>query len=143
MKKNLVLFSVISLLLVGCAVHYGEGDLLDPSGSVASVKPYGFFFGVWHGLIFFFSLLGIFISWIAYGIFDALILADVRLIGKPNTGLSYGIGYFIGFIIMLIVGNDPSSTTSIADQCQGRTKKGKRCSKRAKGNGYCGFHGGY
>ena len=56
-----------------------------------------FFFGVWHGLIFIFSLLGIVLKWIL-SIFDINILTDVTLVGKPNTGWGYGIGYFIGLI---------------------------------------------
>ena len=142
MKKNLVLFSVISLLLVGCASHYDEAEVL-----LDLREPFGFFSGVLHGFLFVFSLLGMLISWIAHTFFDALILADVRFIGKPNTGLSYGIGYFIGVIIWFIVSPKDKSTNKHSDwtghQCRGRTKQGYRCSKRAKGNGYCGIHGGY
>ncbi len=70
-KAALVL--VLVILLSGCAHHY-----------VGVYEPYGFFSGFWHGLIFEFSLIG-------YLFFDS-----VYIIGEPNTGLFYYVGFVLG-----------------------------------------------
>jgi hypothetical protein len=65
----------ISALLTGCAHHYAISEIGDP---------YGFFSGLWHGYIIVFSFLG----W--------LFVDDIFIVGQPNTGLFYYIGFFFG-----------------------------------------------
>jgi hypothetical protein len=65
----------------GCAHHY-----------VGVYEPYGFFSGFWHGLIFEFSLIG-------YLFFDS-----VYIIGKPNTGFFYYVGFALGLFKVGFVG---------------------------------------
>lgn len=66
--------------LAGCATQF-QPDIFE--------SPYGFFSGIWHGFIFPFSLLG------------CLFIDSVHLIGKPNTGFFYGLGYFLGLTPLL------------------------------------------
>jgi hypothetical protein len=82
MKKNFTnkkfyLFFVFTLCLSSCAQQYTAQSFGDP---------YGFFSGIWHGMIFPFSLIGSFI-------FD-----DIFIIGKPNTGFTYFLGFVLGFL---------------------------------------------
>jgi hypothetical protein len=44
------------LAFTGCAAHYTAD---------AVQNPYGFWFGIWHGMVFPFALLTIIISWTA------------------------------------------------------------------------------
>lgn len=83
-----VLTAVLAVALVaGCARQY----------DVESVEsPYGFFSGLWHGAIFLFSLIG------------CVFFDSVHLIGKPNTGLGYGVGYVLG--LMAAFGGGSSAT---------------------------------
>jgi len=75
-RLNYILFVVlVSLALAGCAHHFAPEEIGDP---------YGFFSGLWHGYIIIFSFFG----W--------LFLDDVYIIGHPNTGLFYYIGFALG-----------------------------------------------
>ncbi|RAP36828.1 hypothetical protein DID80_04955 [Candidatus Marinamargulisbacteria bacterium SCGC AAA071-K20] len=94
MKKHaaqvflLIILLAMTFLLHGCAQHY-------PS-NLNSV--YGFFSGIWHGLVFPFALLGKISSWIAT-FFGFSIFPNLTLIGRPNSGfLFYYIGYGIGLL---------------------------------------------
>lgn len=81
-QKNLKLnryFFVFTLMLTSCATHFQDASIQDP---------YGFFFGVWHGLILPFS----FIGW--------LFLDGVYVIGQPNTGGTYITGFIFGLICL-------------------------------------------
>lgn len=82
------LFLVITLLLLsGCAKHYTFEAYSDP---------YGFFSGIWHGFIFPYALVANIVSWVL-SLFGINFLADVQIIGRPNTGLFfYYIGFFLG-----------------------------------------------
>lgn len=75
-------------LVTGCAAHYTNDTVHDP---------YGFFSGVWHGLIFFFALLANVISW-ACGLVGISFLDSIQLIGRPNTGLWYYVGFAMGLM---------------------------------------------
>lgn len=68
---------LLALMLCSCANQYSVVSISDP---------YGFFSGIWHGMIFPFSLVG------------TIIFDDVFIIGKPNTGFSYHFGFFMGFL---------------------------------------------
>lgn len=73
--------------LSGCAhQYYAEG----------TSSPYGFFSGLWHGFIFLFSLVG------------CIFFDSVHLIGKPNTGFGYGVGYAFGLMAALGGGSGAS-----------------------------------
>jgi hypothetical protein len=97
------------MLLSGCAYHHSSEVYSDS---------YGFFSGIWHGIIFPFSLIVNLISWLmsliswimimgnisinldnqislGISIFEAFI-SEVQIIGRPNTGLFYYIGFFLG-----------------------------------------------
>lgn len=75
-------------LLAGCAALYTNDAVHDP---------YGFFSGVWHGLIFCFALLAYVISW-ACSLVGISFLESIELIGRPNTGLGYYVGFAVGLM---------------------------------------------
>jgi len=68
---------LLVLLLTSCA------DTQTVDACMTGHK-YGFFAGVWHGYIMFFSLIG--------SLFDD----SIAIYGTNNNGISYNIGYFIG-----------------------------------------------
>jgi len=74
--------------LAGCANHYTPEAVADP---------YGFFSGLWHGCIFMFSVIGVFISWLA-GLLALDVLSEVQIIGRPNTGFWYYVGFAFGLL---------------------------------------------
>lgn len=85
-QRYLFLFITL-LLLSGCAKHYTFEAYSDP---------YGFFSGIWHGFIFPYALIANLVSW-ALSLFGISFLADVQIIGRPNTGFFfYYIGFFLG-----------------------------------------------
>jgi hypothetical protein len=67
------------LFLAGCAKHYAPQ---------AAADPYGFFVGIWHGVIIPFSAIG------------GLFVDDVQIIGRPNTGLWYYVGFGLGLLTL-------------------------------------------
>jgi len=84
MKK---LFIVVALLsLAGCAHHYSVD---------AANDPYGFFSGIWHGIVFPFALMANLLSWAA-SLLGGSIFHSIEIIGRPNTGLFYYIGFTLG-----------------------------------------------
>lgn len=95
---RLILFLGIFFFLAGCASHYTPDAVYDP---------YGFFSGIWHGFIFPFSLAANIISWIL-SLFDIHVFEDIQIIGRPNTGLFY----YLGFILGLSSGSGGVSTVS-------------------------------
>jgi hypothetical protein len=76
------------LLLSGCAKHYTPEAYSDP---------YGFFSGIWHGFIFPYALSVNIISW-CLSLFGREFLADIQIIGRPNTGFFYYLGFFLGLL---------------------------------------------
>jgi hypothetical protein len=70
--------------LTGCAHHYV---------GVPASDPYGFFSGIWHGFVFPYALTANIISW-ALSLAGVSFLADVEIVGRPNTGLFF---YYVGF----------------------------------------------
>jgi hypothetical protein len=77
MRTEVALFGL--LFLTGCAHHYTAESVADP---------YGFFYGIWHGFIFPFSVVG----WL---LFDG-----VQIIGRPNSGLWYYVGFGVGLLAL-------------------------------------------
>jgi hypothetical protein len=72
------LFLFLILSITSCA----------PAG--VTEHEYGFLGGLWHGVIFTFSLIG-------------YLLFDIGLFAETNTGLTYYIGCGIGMIIMSLL----------------------------------------
>lgn len=79
---------VIALLLLGgCAKHYTPEVYSDP---------YGFFSGIWHGFVFPLALITNIISW-CLSLLGVDFFADIQIIGRPNTGFFYYIGFILGW----------------------------------------------
>jgi len=70
-----LLLLVVLCGLTGCAHHYSPEVFQDP---------YGFFSGIWHGILFPFSLIG------------CMFIDSVFIIGQPNTGWPYYLGFVLG-----------------------------------------------
>ena len=86
MKRRLLLVACVSLS--GCAAHYAPGVVADP---------YGFWSGIWHGLIFPYALLVNVFSWLA-GLLGLSLMDSIQLVGRPNTGFGYYLGYGLGLL---------------------------------------------
>lgn len=83
------LLALGSLLLVaGCARHFTPE---------AYAEPYGFFSGIWHGIVFPYALLTNLVSWLL-SLFGIPFLSTIEIIGRPNTGVFF---YYIGFVFGL------------------------------------------
>lgn len=74
---------LLVLCLGGCAEHHAGGDA------------YGFFSGIWHGLILPYALFAKLLGWVA-ALFDYKLFQSVELVGRPNSGLMYYFGMLIG-----------------------------------------------
>ncbi len=79
---------LLLLLLSGCAAHYTADSVQDP---------YGFFSGIWHGIVFPYALVTNILSWLL-SLVGISFLSSIEIIGRPNTGLFF---YYIGFVIGL------------------------------------------
>jgi hypothetical protein len=77
---------VFALVLAGCASQYAPERM---------VHPYGFFYGILHGFLFPFALMGKLLSW-ALSLFGISFLDGVTIIGRPNTGFFYYFGFVLG-----------------------------------------------
>jgi hypothetical protein len=84
--KQVLLLLLVLVLSSGCAHHYTPENFTDP---------YGFFSGIWHGMVFPYSLFANIVSW-ALSILGVDFLSSVQIIGRPNTGLFYYVGFFFG-----------------------------------------------
>jgi hypothetical protein len=89
MKKyrNLILSILTLLFIAGCASHYAP-ETFD--------NPYGFFSGLWHGMISGLTITVNIISWFL-SLIGISFFQDIQIIGKPNTGFFYYFGFFMGF----------------------------------------------
>jgi hypothetical protein len=79
---------LIATLMTGCARHYAleYGE-----------EPYGFFSGIWHGFVMPYALVTNLVSWLA-GIVGFDIFQSIEIIGQPNTGLWYYVGFIAGLV---------------------------------------------
>jgi hypothetical protein len=82
----------IALAFAGCATQYAPETFADP---------YGFFSGLLHGFLFPFALIGNILSWVL-SLVGISFLDSVTLIGRPNTGLWYYVGF--GFSLFVDFG---------------------------------------
>jgi hypothetical protein len=80
----LVLLLIVGL--TGCARHYSPDAVSDP---------YGFFSGIWHGLILTITVAVNLLSWLL-GLVGISFLDSVQIIGRPNTGFGYWAGFVFG-----------------------------------------------
>lgn len=77
----------LMLAVSGCAQHYT---------GVTADDPYGFFSGIWHGVIAPLTILVNILSWFL-SLFDISFLQSIQIIGRPNTGFFYWVGFVMGF----------------------------------------------
>ena len=85
-KSGLTFMAIIALAMTGCASHYTGNSVADP---------YGFFSGFWHGLIFPIAVVVNVVSWM-FSLFDISFLRDIEIVGRPNNGFFYYLGFFFG-----------------------------------------------
>jgi hypothetical protein len=85
--RNLILSVFVVSVLVGCASHYSPENIADP---------YGFFSGLWHGAIAGITITVNIISWML-SLVNISFLQDIQIIGRPNTGFFYFVGFALGF----------------------------------------------
>lgn len=84
--RRLIVTGILLVVMTGCAHHYAPE---------VAVDPYGLFSGIWHGAISPVTALMNLLSW-ALSLFGISFLADIEIIGRPNAGLWYYLGFFIG-----------------------------------------------
>lgn len=90
LSLNLVIIVLLINLLIGCAEHYT---------SQAWADPYGFFSGIWHGIIFPLTCIVNIISWML-SLIGVSFLNDIEIAGRPNIGLWYYVGFILGIGIL-------------------------------------------
>jgi len=82
------IYAAVPLLFAGCAAHYGPG---------AEGDPYGFLAGLWHGLVCPYAILANLVSWLC-GLFGFELWRSIEIIGRPNSGFLYYVGFLLGFL---------------------------------------------
>lgn len=92
MKNKL---TYILLLVVASALLFSCADK-ETVTSCLTGQTYGFWFGIWHGLIAPFDLVGM------------LIWDDVTVFAQNNTGFWYALGFLIGSGGWGVIGNKAS-----------------------------------
>ena len=86
MTRKILIAATLLFLLTGCASHYT---------SDAQADPFGFFSGIWHGIVFPYALLTNLLSWLL-SLVGINFLSSIEIVGRPNTGLFYYLGFFLG-----------------------------------------------
>lgn len=85
-QRTIIIIFFCLLMLPSCATHYSS-EIVD--------NPYGFFSGFWHGMIcpltIFINILSWLLSLIGFSFLD-----NIQIIGRPNTGFWYYVGFIIG-----------------------------------------------
>ena len=82
MKKSNILFLLIAILSIG--LLSGCADVTTIEECTKATHQYGFWGGLWHGMISFFSFIG------------SLIYDDVALYAVNNNGPWYDFGFVLG-----------------------------------------------
>ena len=85
LKYSFVSFLLL-ILLAGCAHHNIPG----------LESPYGFVSGLWHGAISSLTIMVNVISWVL-SLIGIDFLKDIQIIGRPNSGFFYYLGFILGF----------------------------------------------
>jgi len=83
---RMVLSAVVIALVSGCAQHFTSEAVADP---------YGFLWGIWHGLVFPLAVFVNVLSWLL-SLIGISFLDSIQIIGRPNTGFWYYAGFAIG-----------------------------------------------
>jgi len=78
----------VAVALSGCAAHYTSESIQNP---------YGFFSGLWHGMIATLTITVNVISWILSFV-GIEFFNDVQIIGRPNSGFFYYVGFAFGWL---------------------------------------------
>lgn len=84
--SRFVMGAILLSALTGCAHHYTQE---------AIAEPYGFFSGLWHWLVWPYALCANIVSWLL-SLLDISLWRDIELIGRPNTGFFYYVGFALG-----------------------------------------------
>jgi len=84
---RIMLLIVIACLITACAHH---------SQPAQYAAPYGIVSGLWHGFIAFITIPVNIISFLL-SLVGIQFLDDIQIVGSPNTGFFYYVGFFIGF----------------------------------------------
>ena len=71
-------------MIIGLLLIFTLTSLISCAPDVYTPQKYGFFSGIWHGLIWIFALIG------------KLFGADVGLYAENNTGFTYWLGFILG-----------------------------------------------
>lgn len=82
------LMLMTAMALVGCAAHYTPAAIQDP---------YGFWSGIWHGILCPWAILANLASW-TLDLVEIHILDSIQIVGRPNTGVFW---YYVGFALGL------------------------------------------
>ena len=90
--RRILLAGFLMSALAGCAAHYTPETISDP---------YGFLSGLWHGAIATLTITVNIISWLL-SLVGIEFLRDIQIIGRPNSGLFYHLGFIIGFLWLSI-----------------------------------------
>jgi hypothetical protein len=90
--RTVVVFAV-AVTLAGCAAHFSPDAISDP---------YGFFSGLWHGAIATLTITVNIFSWLL-SLIGIEFLQDIQIVGRPNTGFFYYLGFAMGFLWLPIL----------------------------------------
>lgn len=85
-KAHGIAMLIATVVITGCATHYTADT---------AANPYGFLYGIWHGIVFPLALVANLISWVA-SLLGISFLDSIQLIGRPNTGIWYYVGFALG-----------------------------------------------
>ena len=80
---------MVLMVVTGCAAQYH---------GVSYNNPYGFFSGLLHGLVAPIALLLKLFDWVT-NIIGVDLLGEIYATGKPNTGLTYWLGFILGLCL--------------------------------------------
>ncbi len=85
---------LVFLLLSACATHYSPEH---------QSNPYGFFSGIWHGVILPFSICVNIISWCLAHFLGIDFMSRIQIIGRPNTGFFYYFGFVFAMLVFPVI----------------------------------------
>lgn len=82
MQRDTLFLVLVVVLVAGCAA--GPNEMVDTASSVTGKEPAGFFLGLWHGLICWFTFL------------VSLFTDEVSIYEVHNVGGWYDFGFVLG-----------------------------------------------